>query len=162
MQSLRSKIVAVAIAVGFTIAVQLAPAAQAASNDRGRGEIVVGFTKWIVGDGPRLAGFAYGDVVGQFVGEVLETHASTNPAMTNIVSVQAVYQVKAGSHSFTALINGGQNNDKNTAILDGVILNGWHTGSPVRVQFRVRTNCSGAPAGTCFVGTIRISAEDDD
>ena len=61
-----------------------------------------------------------------------------------------------GNHSFTALIRGGQNNETGTAILDGVILGGWRTGELVHVEYEVRADCAGAPAGTCFQGTIHI------
>ena len=63
---------------------------------------------------------------------------------------------RPGDHSFTALIHGGQNNQTGGAVLDGVILGGWRTGDRVHVEYRVKTNCLGAPAGTCFQGTIRI------
>ena len=53
---------------------------------------------------------------------------STNPAVNSIVRLEAIYEIRAGDHSFTALIRGGTNNLTGAAQLDGVVLAGWRTG----------------------------------
>ena len=116
----------------------------------------VTFTKWIVDGGPKMAGFTGGDVIGTFTGEILSaTTTTTSPFVNFIFSLEAVYDIHAGSQSFTALIKGGENAD-GKAFLDGRILKGWHVGSPVHVTFQAKTNCVGAPAGPCFEGVIQI------
>ena len=67
-----------------------------------------------------------------------------------------------GDRSFSALIRGGQN-AAGAAVLEGVILAGWRTGAPVRVEFQRylaipgTSSCDGAPLNkNCFVGTIHV------
>lgn len=122
-----------------------------ARNDQRR-PVDITFTKWMAGY-PVMAGFVGGDVIGDFTGEVLQYQESLNH---RIIRLEAMYEVQAGKRSFTALLRGGQNNEAGTAILDGVILGGWRTGARVHVEYDVKTNCTGAPAGVCFQGTIRI------
>jgi hypothetical protein len=81
---------------------------------------------------------------------------------TGTVALDALYEVQAGDHSFTALIQGGQNNVTRKALLDGVILDGWRTGARVHVEYTVISGCAGMPAGPCFEGTIRILRDSDD
>jgi hypothetical protein len=85
---------------------------------------------------------------------------SVNPALNNIVRLEAIYEIHNGDHSFTALIRGGSNNVTGAAQLDGTVLAGWRTGAPVHVEFDTipgTTGCVGAPTGaTCFMGTIRV------
>jgi hypothetical protein len=104
-----------------------------------------------------MAGLVGGDVSGVFVGEVLQRQVSTNPLLTSgMIRLEAIYEVQAGAHSFTAMIRGGENSVTGAAVLDGVILAGWRTGEPVHVEFQQKANCVGAPPGACFEGTIHI------
>ena len=125
------------------------------------GQRVITFTKWIT-TFPQMAGFVGGAAVGAFAGEVLTLQNTTNPQVTSITRLVAIYDIQAGPHSFTALVQGGQNNQTDRALLDGVILGGWFTGARVQVEYQVKTDCAGAPAGTCFQGTIRIEPEAHD
>ena len=141
-----------------------------ASGDPGGGgqPVVITFTKWISGGSAPdfwLAGVVGGDVVGGFAGEVLTLQNTTNPNITSITRLAAIYEIQdnTGSHSFTALIQGGQDNQTDKALLDGTILGGWRTGARVHVQFKQINDSAvctsaGAPSGTrpCFQGTIRI------
>ena len=125
--------------------------------------VEVTFTKWIT-TGLNMAGETGGDVPGVFGGEVLQRIVSTNLNITQIIALEAVYEVQAynGRHSFTALIRGGQTGDTEeglgSAILNGVILAGWRTGAQVRVEFQKISSCAGKPAGPCFQGTMYIEA----
>ena len=87
--------------------------------------VVITFTKWIT-TFPDIAGVVGGDVVGNFAGEVFTLQNTTNPAVTSITRLVAIYDIQdsMGSHSFTALVQGGQNNSTKKALLDGVILGG--------------------------------------
>jgi hypothetical protein len=140
-------------------------------------EDVVTFTKWVTGvtappvPGTPLppgdpgqnvllmAGFTGGAALGLFYGEVLYRKVSANKQITQL---WPIYQVYAGNRSFTALIQGGTN-ARGVGLLEGVIMDGWRTGSRVRVRFETMTNCAGAPGpGTCFQGTIRILRNEDE
>jgi hypothetical protein len=133
-------------------------------ND-GRQPVVITFTKWIT-TFPAMEGVAGGDVVGDFDGEVLRLQNTTNPLITSITWLVAICEIQAGSHSFTALVQGGQDTHTNKALLDGTILGGWHSGARVHVEFlqiNDSTVCTsaGAPPGTspCFQGTISIGPD---
>jgi hypothetical protein len=133
----------------------------AAGNPHRRVEIT--YTKWFVPGGAIMAGFVGGDVVGDFAGELLESKKSANQL---VVRLEAIYEVQAGDHSFTAVIQGGQNNPGGiplggTALLDGIILTGWRTGARVHAEYVVKQDCDGAPAGRCFEGTITIGRKED-
>jgi hypothetical protein len=133
---------------------QLNAAGHHEDRDEARG-INVTFTKWITSF-PQMAGFTGGDAAGTFAGEVLVSQVSTNPSVTSIDKLEAIYDVDAGSHSFTALIHGGASGVTGKAYLDGRVLDGWLTGSPVHVTFQTKTDCAGAPPGVCFEGNIHI------
>jgi hypothetical protein len=129
---------------------------------------IVTFTKWPVPGSTTpfnlLGGFTGGDAAGTYVGEVLHRVMTQPRENHNRVNwLEAMYEVQAGEHSFTALIRGGQNAD-GLGLLDGVIIAGWHTGARVHVEFQRyfapstdQPGCAGAPNGlTCFVGVIHI------
>jgi hypothetical protein len=134
------------------------PAMAQGHGDQNR-PVEVTFTKWVT-TFPLMEGFWGGDTANRYFGEVLQRQVSVNPAVNRIVRLEAIYEIRAGDHSFTALIRGGENDLTGAAQLDGVVLAGWRTGAPVHVEFdRIpgTTGCAGAPAGaTCFVGTIHV------
>ena len=158
------------------------PDAQQATIQGSR-PVEVTFTKWPTTGLPPLPalpgrtlfqGFVGGDLGdGDFVGEVLDSKVSTactafappcTPGITpptitgSIGALQAIYEVKVGEKSFTALIQGGRNRvPGGVALLDGVILAGWRTGARVHVTFQTTADCAGAPAGPCFQGVIRVA-----
>jgi hypothetical protein len=161
----------------------LVPGVPVPSSDAGRSKdyraLTITFTKWItqvvpvdpVNAIPRrflMAGFTGGDIEGAFVGEVLNRQVSLDG---RVIWLEAVYEVQAGDHSFTALIRGGTGETtegepasvSGAALLDGVILSGLRTGAKVHVAFQTTTNCVGAPTpGTCFQGTITVSQKSGD
>ena len=143
-----------------------------------RRPVDITFTKWVT-TSPLMEGFTGGDVSGDFVGEVLQRQVSQTqaadcylpaPNCGRIIRLEAMYEVKAGNHSFTALIRGGTSGDTGAAQLDGVILFGWRTGARVHVEFQTMAapsptepGCVGAPPGrTCFEGTISIDRASKD
>lgn len=148
--------------------------ARLSADERHRHDIVVTFTKWVTAIVPPnpaeavssrflMAGIVGGDVAGDFAGEVLDRRVSTTGTVTaQIVALDALYEIRAGERSFTALIQGGQNNGTRRALLEGVILDGWRTGARVQVQFTVISSCAGKPSGPCFEGTIRILRDPGD
>ena len=124
--------------------------------------IEVSFTKWvtIVPGYPQMEGFTGGDVTGSFSGEILVAQTTTDNGITRL---EAVYEVHAGRRSFTALVQGGQNNLTGSARLDGTVLGGWRTGDRVHVKYDV-IHCAEPNAfqGICFRGLIRIGPASED
>ena len=115
--------------------------------------VEVTFTKWVTAF-PDMAGLTGGDVEGTFEGEVLQR----TPLDNGIVQLTARYQVidPAGLHSFTAIIQGTQNSQTRSAVLNGVVTEGWLAGAQVHVDFDVVTPCEFGSSNTCFRGTIRV------
>ncbi len=169
------------IAVGSRVALfvsaivlvaQISPA-RAGGNDRREGKrdhrrAEITFTKWITAPtatGALMAGFTGGDVEGDFAGEILARQESVDK---RVLRLEAVYEVQAGDRSFVALIRGGTGETKSgetaafsgAGLLDGTVLSGWRTGAKVHVAFQTMYNCSPAPAGKCFEGTITIERPD--
>jgi len=165
-----------------TLQGSLVPGFPVSGADAGRSKdhrtLTITFTKWITQVVPAdpvngvtkrflMAGLTNGDIEGAFVGEVFNRQVSQNG---RIISLEAMYEVQAGDHSFTALIRGGTGETKagepasvsGAALLDGVVLSGWPTGARVHVAFQTfqgPSECHDAPnpAGTCFKGTIAVS-----
>ena len=123
-------------------------------HSKGAAPVEVTFTKWVPAF-PIMAGFTGGDVVGTYAGEVLSRTALDNGV---IVQLEARYQVidPSGLHSFTALIQGTQNNNTGHAVLNGVVTEGWLVGAQVHVTFEVITPCEFGTRNVCFQGTIRV------
>ena len=121
-------------------------------NGRGAVPVEITFTKWIT-TFPAMAGVTGGDAAGTFVGEVLSRTPFDNGV---IVDLLARYELVAGAHSFIAEIEGKQNTKTATAVLNGVVTEGWLVGARVHVEFEVISSCAGKPAGPCFQGTIRV------
>jgi hypothetical protein len=155
----RSRVASLVIVI--VLLLQVTPALAGGPFNRGdddRKDVDITFTKWIT-TFPLMAGFVGGDVVGGFSGEVLDARTTADLLIPRL---EAVYEIQAGHHSFTALIQGGQNNQTGRAVLDGVILGGSQTGDRIHVEYQVKTNCASAPAGTCFQGTIHIERASED
>ena len=113
------------------------------------------YTKWFSPSFPTMTGVVGGDIVGTFGGTVLEA----NPiAGGQIIRLKAIYEVIANdpSQSFTALVEGKQNNRTRSAVLDGVITSGFLTGERVHAKYQVLSSCLGNPGGPCFQGTIDV------
>jgi hypothetical protein len=102
-----------------------------------------------------MAGFTGGDVVGTYAGEVLRRTPFDNGL---IVQLEARYEVldPSGLHSFTAVIEGKQNNEIGTAVFNGVITEGWLVGAQVHVTYQVIRPCEFGTSNVCFQGTIRV------
>ena len=161
-------------ALSSAIALLLQSAPVMAEGQQGSNRPVeITFTKWVTGpvfvpdsfgitEGHGLmVGVTGGDIPGTFVGEVLQSQRSANPALKAAINkLEAIYEVHdlQGNHVFTALIRGGTNRATGTALLDGIVLAGWRTGAPVHVEFETVVGCVGAPTATttCFEGTIHI------
>ena len=135
--------------------------ANALASANGGANVEVTFTKWITAF-PAMAGVTGGDVPGTYAGAILSRDPFDNGT---IVQLEARYQVIGDNpaHSFVAQIDGKQNNETQTAVLNGTIIEGWLVGAQVHVTFDVirppaGTSCvTQAPVNrTCFQGTIQV------
>jgi hypothetical protein len=120
-------------------------------------DIEINLLKWIATPQGAMAGFVGGDVVGPFSGQVLDARLSPDG---RFFLLEALYEVKAGSQSFTARIKGQQSLTTNTAVLDGVVTHGWLNGAAVHVEYDAIGNCGKPDAidDTCYLGAIHILA----
>jgi hypothetical protein len=131
-----------------------APKNEATTVNPSAAPVELTFDKWFT-TYPAMTGNtpSYGD--GSFAGTILKRTAFDNGV---IVQLQALYMITdpSGSHSFTALIQGTENLETATAVLNGVITEGWRVGARVHVTFQVITPCQVVVKPVCFHGTIRI------
>ncbi len=111
------------------------------------------FEKWITTYPAMTGNTSFGP--GTFTGTILSRIPFDNGV---IVKLEALYQFTdpSGSHSFTALIQGTENLETMTAVLNGVITEGWMIGAHVHVTFQVITPCQFGTQNVCYQGTIRI------
>jgi hypothetical protein len=164
VKNMRMQLRVAALAGAIALVAQSSPVTAQSGNRQAPVEIT--FTKWLPNaNSPWMVGVTGGDVAGTYRGEVLQRQVSTNPGLNGIVRLEAIYEVHdaEGNRLFTALIRGGVNGVTGAAILDGVVLAGWRTGAPVRVEFQTFPGvagtfaCADAPIGlTCFEGTIHV------
>lgn len=133
---------------------QISSAPAGAAALAGAPIVEVTFTKWIT-TFPGMAGFTGGDVVGTYAGEVLSRTPFDNGV---IVQLKARYEVTdpSGLHSFKTIIEGKSANG--TAVLNGVVTEGWMIGARTQVTFETITPCQFGTGNVCFQGTIRIMA----
>ena len=153
MKRTMSFLVAVAVAAGFTVTSQARTIG--GTHATRRADIQLTFTKWFSPAFPNMMGVVGGDIPGKFGGAVLQV---TPPDFSGrYLQITSVYIVVATdpAKSFTARIQGTQDNTAGTAVLDGRVVDGWLKGKHVHVEFKV-ISCTEAPDGTCFQGTITV------
>jgi hypothetical protein len=139
-----------------------ATGAQVQANG-GANVVEVTFTKWIDPSFPNFAGVSLvrlpdgGQVPGTFAATVLDREELANG---NIIDLRARYEVIADdpARSFKVLIEGKQNNQTRSAVLNGTVVEGWLMGARVHVTFDVIEPCPAFQKSRCFSGTIRVLA----
>jgi len=139
-----------------------------ADSSAANGTVNVIFTKWITSPGTapvqvNMEGVVSGDVGGgKFVGEVLKLDNSTTPGITNI---HALYHINGGTHQFTADLQVTQDDKKGTAVIKGVVTEGWLKGAQVQGGYQVIAPCgitnaqTGVAGDVCFQGTLHIQQD---
>jgi hypothetical protein len=140
-------------ATGPTSQDMSAVALSAAESSPEAGVTEFTFEKWFTAYPAMTGNTSFG--AGTFAGAILSRIPFDNGV---IVKLEALYQVTdpSGSRSFTAHIEGSENLETLTAVLNGAITDGWRIGSRVHVTFDVITPCPIHNRTTCFQGTIRI------
>jgi hypothetical protein len=118
------------------------------------------YTKWFAPGFPNMVGVVGGDIVGQFGGAVLK---ATPDDTGQFIRLTAIYIVVAPdpSRSLTIHVEGAQDNQSGTAVLNGRVVDGWLTGARVHAQYKV-ISCTQSPDHTCFQGTISIKQRSED
>ena len=86
------------------------------------------FTKWMVGEGPGMAGVVGGAVgEGTYVGKVLDFIEGPTAV------IEARYQFSGSKRSFTALVHVEQTGLQ--AVISGVVTDGWGKGNLLKGEY---------------------------
>jgi bacteriorhodopsin len=149
----------IASVVGTACSDTMAPKNEATSVNQSAVGPVTEFTfiKWFTTYPAMTGNTSLG--AGTFAGTITKRIVFDNSV---IVQLGAIYQVTdpSGDHSFTAVIEGMENLQTASAVLNGVVTEGWRVGAQVHVTFDVIRPCALATGpsavGTCFQGTIRV------
>lgn len=146
-----------ALVITVLMALLLAAGAIVASgqvrNARAADAVELTYTKWFFPHFPTSVGVVAGDFTGTMAGEVLSRRVL---AGGQIVLFTARYDVAAGTNSFSATIEGQQNNEIHTGVVNGEVTEGAMTGARIHETYDV-ISCTQAPSGLCFQGSIRIT-----
>jgi hypothetical protein len=144
---------------GLIAVLVLATGATAASaHTQGRAAhantVELTYTKWFAPSFPNMVGVVGGDIDGQFGGAVLR---AAPDATGRFIRLTAIYSVVASdpSRSLTIHVDGAQDMQTGTAVLDGRVVDGALAGARAHAEYRV-ISCTQSPDGTCFQGTISI------
>ena len=147
--------------VGLILAAAVAASFAAASQARSGSThhkttppgVELTYTKWFAPGFPNMVGTVGGDIVGKFGGAVLQL----TPDAT-FVRIKAVYIVIADdpAKSFTAHVEGVQDFQTGTAVLDGRVVDGYLKRAHVHAEYAV-IDCSQGAGGRCFQGTISVT-----
>lgn len=110
------------------------------------------FTKWLVGEGPGMAGVVGGAVGdGAYAGKVLDL----NPGPTTVIA--AIYQFNGSKRPFTALVHVEQTGLE--AVITGVVTDGWGKGNPVKGQYtQIKCDHDGMTTD-CWRGVLDIERD---
>jgi len=113
------------------------------------GTAVATFTKWLVGEGPEMAGTVGGAVgEGTFRGRVLDMH----PGPTT--TVEALYGFEGAQGSFTALVHVEQTGLE--AVINGVVIDGWGKGRQVTGSYSEIQCAHDGTTTDCWQGRLEI------
>jgi hypothetical protein len=110
------------------------------------------FTKWLVGEGPEMAGVVGGAVgEGAYAGKVLDF----NPGPTTVIA--AIYQFKGSKRPFTALVHVEQTGLE--AEITGVVTDGWGKGNLVKGAYtQIKCDHDGITTD-CYRGTFAVERD---
>ena len=108
------------------------------------------FTKWMVGEGPGMAGVVGGAAgEGAYAGRVLDMNVG--PTTT----VEAIYDFQGSERPFTALVHVEQTGLH--ATVSGVVINGWGKGTLVTGAYdEIQCDHDGVTTD-CWRGTIDMA-----
>ena len=108
------------------------------------------FTKWMVGEGPDMAGTVGGSVgEGTYAGTVLDM--KVGPTTT----VEARYGVHGSEHEFTALVHVEQTGLE--AVITGVVIDGWGKGRPITGSYSEIQCAHDGVTTDCWQGRLDVA-----
>ena len=147
----------------LVLATGITAASAQTQNRRGHAEragLELTYTKWFAPGFPNMVGVVGGNIVGQFGGAVLK---ATPDATGRFIQLTAIYIVVAPdpSRSLTIHVDGVQDNQSGTAVLNGRVVDGSLTGARAHAEYKV-ISCTQSPDDTCFQGTISIKRRSED
>jgi hypothetical protein len=123
--------------------------AQDAADGDDNGDIT--FTKWVT-TVPNMAGIAGGDVgTATFAGDILNFTPGTD-----FTYIEALYHITGNNHSFTAHVFVTENQVTRTAVIRGVVTDGWLKDRQVGGNYTI-ISCPGQTNGMCFQGTLHLT-----
>jgi hypothetical protein len=149
------RFLAVIIAVAVTGGLAAASQARSGSGHHGQPQVELTYTKWFAPTFPNMVGVVGGDIVGTFGGAVLERTVAPDRLSAHLTAVYIVIAPDP-SQTFTAHIEGTADLQTGNAVLDGRVVDGHLKRAHVHVEFKT-INCTQAPNGTCFQGTISVT-----
>ena len=154
-------LIAVLVVAGSIAAASAQTQTRKGQDENGPAQLELTYTKWFAPSYPNMVGVVGGDIVGKFGGAVYE---KTGPDANGLVHLTAVYIVIAPdpAQSFTAHVEGIEDLNTKTAVLDGRVVDGWLKHARVHAEFNIVTPCAQAPSGTCFQGTISVKRHSSD
>jgi hypothetical protein len=105
------------------------------------------FTKWMVGEGPGMAGEVGGAVGdGTYAGKVLDFIEGPTTV------IEARYQFNGSKQSFTALVHVEQTGPR--AVISGVVTDGWGKGNLLKGEYsEIKCEHDGMTTD-CWQGTV--------
>lgn len=108
------------------------------------------FTKWMVGEGPSMAGVVGGAAgEGAYVGKVLDF----NPGPTTVIAAR--YQFNGSKRAFTALVSVEQTGLEGA--ITGVVTDGWGKGNLVTGNYtEIKCDHDGMTTD-CWQGSLDIA-----
>lgn len=142
------------LAAGITAVSALAATSQTRTGGNAA-DLQLTYTKWFDPGFPNMVGVVGGDITGTFAGAVIQ---ATPDSTGRFIRLTAVYIVVAPdpAKSFTAHVEGVQDKQTHTAVLDGRVVDGYLKRAHVHAQYTV-ISCSQASNGTCFQGSITVT-----
>jgi hypothetical protein len=112
---------------------------------------VATFTKWLIGQGPEMAGTVGGAVGdGTYSGKVLDM----DPGPTT--TIEARYSFHGSEHDFTALVHVEQTGLE--AVITGVVTDGWGKGRPVTGSYTEIQCAHDGVTTDCWQGRLEVAA----
>jgi hypothetical protein len=145
----------------LVLAAGITAASAQTENGRGHGKragLELTYTKWFAPAFPNMVGVVGGDIDGQFGGAVLEAKPDGR-----FIRLTAIYIVVAPdpSRSLTIHVEGVQDTQSGTAVLNGRVVDGSLRGARAHAEYKV-ISCTQSPDQTCFQGTISIKQRSED
>jgi hypothetical protein len=123
--------------------------------------VEIPYEKWVLAGGVMRGNTGNGP--GTFAGQILSRVPFDNGVIVKLRASYVITDPSAAGRSFTTVIEGTLNLQRASAVLNGVVTEGWRAGAPVHVVFDMLTPCPvpSAPAGTktCYVGIIRVGPQ---